>query len=218
MEGHCIWWQRGFPGDSDGKESACSVGNPGLIPGLGRSPEEGNGYPLQYSCLRESLDRGAWLPSMGLQRVRHNWATNSFTSAFPGGTSCKEPACEFIKKERITGPIPGSARSLQASMATYPRVFAWKLPWTEEPGRMQPRRLQTRSTAEAVQHRHTQRSLPQTVSDFTGNQSIFRAAASNCTSTSRIRVLLSTSSPMLCIFWLLIFISITRVNDISLLL
>ena len=50
----------GFPGGSDGKESACSVGDPGLIPGLGRSPGEGNGYPLQYSCLENFIDRGAW--------------------------------------------------------------------------------------------------------------------------------------------------------------
>ena len=41
----------GFPGGSDGKESACNAGDSGLIPGLGRSPGEGNGNPLQYSCL-----------------------------------------------------------------------------------------------------------------------------------------------------------------------
>ena len=50
----------GFPGGSDSKESACSVGDPGLIPELGRSPGEENGYPLQYSCLEKCLDRGAW--------------------------------------------------------------------------------------------------------------------------------------------------------------
>ena len=50
----------GFPGVSDGKESACNAGDPGLIPGLGRSPGEGNGYPIQYSCLENFIDRGAW--------------------------------------------------------------------------------------------------------------------------------------------------------------
>ena len=50
----------GFPGGSDNKESACSAGNPGLIPGLGRSPGEGNGNPLPYSCLENPMDRGAW--------------------------------------------------------------------------------------------------------------------------------------------------------------
>ena len=44
----------GFPGDSDAKESGCSAGDLGLIPGLGRSPGEGNDYPLQYSCLKYS--------------------------------------------------------------------------------------------------------------------------------------------------------------------
>ena len=47
-------------GSSDGKEAACNAGNLGLIPGLGRSPGEGNGNPLQYSCLENSMDRGAW--------------------------------------------------------------------------------------------------------------------------------------------------------------
>ena len=49
-----------FPGDSDGKESTCNAGYLDLIPGLGRSPEEGNGYALQYSCLQNSMDRGSW--------------------------------------------------------------------------------------------------------------------------------------------------------------
>ena len=50
----------GFPGGSDGKESTCNAGDPCLIPGLGRSPGEGNGNPLQYSCLGNPMDRGAW--------------------------------------------------------------------------------------------------------------------------------------------------------------
>ena len=49
-----------FRGGSDGKESACNAADPGLIPGLGRSPGERNSYPLQYSCLENSMDRGAW--------------------------------------------------------------------------------------------------------------------------------------------------------------
>ena len=49
-----------FPGGSDGKESACNAGDPGSIPGLGRSPGEGNGYLLQYSCLEKSIDREVW--------------------------------------------------------------------------------------------------------------------------------------------------------------
>ena len=49
-----------FPGDSDGKMSAYNAGDPGSIPGLGRSPGEGNGNPLQYSCLENLMEGGAW--------------------------------------------------------------------------------------------------------------------------------------------------------------
>ena len=55
----------GFPGGSDSKESACNAGDLGLIPGLGRSPEEGNDNPLQYSCLENPMDRGAWWATVG---------------------------------------------------------------------------------------------------------------------------------------------------------
>ena len=51
---------RDFPGGSDGKESSCNVEDLGLIPGLGRSPRDGNGNPLQYSGLENSMDRGVW--------------------------------------------------------------------------------------------------------------------------------------------------------------
>ena len=63
----------GFPGGSDGKESACNARDPGSIPGAGRSPGGGHGHPLQDSCLENLTDRGAWWATvMGLQRVRHN--------------------------------------------------------------------------------------------------------------------------------------------------
>ena len=63
----------GFPDGSDGKESACSVGDLGLIPGSERPPGEGNGSPLQYSCLENSMDRGAWWATVhqGSQKVGH---------------------------------------------------------------------------------------------------------------------------------------------------
>ena len=50
----------GFPGGLDGKESTCNSGDPVSIPESGRSPGEENGYPLQYSCLENSMNRGAW--------------------------------------------------------------------------------------------------------------------------------------------------------------
>ena len=53
-----------FPGESDGKASAYNVGDLGSIPGLGRSPGEGNGNPLQYSCLENLMDGGAWLATL----------------------------------------------------------------------------------------------------------------------------------------------------------
>ena len=62
-----------FPGGSDGKESACNVGDMGLIPGSGRSPGEGNGNPLQYSCLENPwTEEPDGLQSMGSQRVGHD--------------------------------------------------------------------------------------------------------------------------------------------------
>ena len=68
-----------FPSGSDGKESACNVGEPGSIPGSGRSPGEGNGYPLQYSCLGNLTDRGAWQATVHRFTERQNWATNTHT-------------------------------------------------------------------------------------------------------------------------------------------
>ena len=78
---------------SDSKESACNVGDLGLIPGLGRSPGEGNGNPLQYSCLENSMDRGtARLQSMGLQsRLR----LSDYTFTFH--IKCKSHACLYLE-------------------------------------------------------------------------------------------------------------------------
>ena len=68
------------PGGSDIKECACNVGGPDSIPGSERSPGEGNGSPLQYSCLENSMDRGVWwATSMGLQRVGQDKRVNTLT-------------------------------------------------------------------------------------------------------------------------------------------
>ena len=61
----------GFPGGSDGKESACNVGYLGSIPELGRSPGGGHGSPLQYSCLEKPMDKGAWWAAV--HRVSQSW-------------------------------------------------------------------------------------------------------------------------------------------------
>ena len=63
------WWLRG-------KESTCNAGDASLIPGSERSPGEGNGNPLQYTCLGNPMDRGVWQATVhGVARVRHKFAT-----------------------------------------------------------------------------------------------------------------------------------------------
>ena len=86
-----------FPGGSDSKESACSAGDLGLIPGLGRSPGVGNGNPLQYSYLgnpmrKSQTEESGGLQSMGSQSVRHNRVSNAL--ALAGRFLTTEPAWE----------------------------------------------------------------------------------------------------------------------------
>ena len=103
-----IYLYLGFPGSSVGKESACNAGDQGLIPGLGRSPGEGNGYPLQYSCLENSMDRGAW--KAAVHGVAEGWTRLSdFTFTF-------------------------HFHALEKEMATHSSVLAWRIPGTGEPG------------------------------------------------------------------------------------
>ena len=87
----------GFPGGSDGKESACNAGDPGLIPGSGRSPGEVNGNPLEYSCLENPMDRGGWraivhgvsqsqnLENSSAPLLLHTHLLAQATATFPGG-------------------------------------------------------------------------------------------------------------------------------------
>ena len=70
----------GFPGGSEVKASACNVGDLGLIPGSGRSPGEGNGNPLQYSCLENPTDGGAWWATVhGVVKSRTQLSDFTFT-------------------------------------------------------------------------------------------------------------------------------------------
>ena len=76
-----LHWSPALPGGSDGKASAYNAGDPGLIPGSRRSSGEGNGNPLQYSCLENPwTEEIGWLLSLGSQRVGQNWATSLSTS------------------------------------------------------------------------------------------------------------------------------------------
>ena len=115
---------RDFPGGSDGKASAYNVGDPGSIPGLESSSGEGNGNPLQYSCLENPMDREVWLQSMGLQSQTWRsdfthftnmliWATYTIlnflvaTLGFPDNSVGKESTCNAGD----LGSIPGLGRS-----------------------------------------------------------------------------------------------------------
>ena len=76
----CCWGRASFPGGSVGKESACNVGDPGSCSGWGRSPGEGISNPLQYSCLENSMDRGAWLSyNPWDHELSDTWVTSTLT-------------------------------------------------------------------------------------------------------------------------------------------
>ena len=84
-----------FPGGSDGKESAWNAGDLGTIPGSGTSPGAENGYPIQYSCLENSMkEEPGGLQSMGLQKVRQDQGTNNFN---PSRVKCPENC--MVKKQ-----------------------------------------------------------------------------------------------------------------------
>ena len=89
-----IW---GFPRSSVGKESSCSAGDPGSIPGSGRSPGEENGNPLQYSCLDNPVDRGAWRATAhGVTRVGQDLVTKSPPLPLHG---CIHPPQRFWRRK-----------------------------------------------------------------------------------------------------------------------
>ena len=98
----------GFPGGSDGKESACNAGDLSSIPGSGRSPEEETGYPLQYSCLENPMDGGAW------------WATVHSVA------KSRTQLSDFT--------FPFHFHALEKEMATLSSVLALRIPGTGEPG------------------------------------------------------------------------------------
>ena len=89
-------WSEDFPSSSKGKESACNEGDLGSIPGLGRSPGEGHGNRLQYSCLENSMDRGAWWATghrVTKSRTRLKWLTHRTIreGAVEGAVACLSP-------------------------------------------------------------------------------------------------------------------------------
>ena len=98
----------GLPGGSDGKESACNAEDPGSIPGSERSPGQGNGNPLQYSCLENPMDRGAWWTAVyGIAKSQTQLSDFTFTFHF---------------------------HALEQEMATHFSILAWRIPEMGEPG------------------------------------------------------------------------------------
>ena len=100
--------QQSFPGGSDGKESACNEGDLGSIPESGRSPEEGHGNWLQYSCLEDSMDRRAW------QAIVHGIRKSN-----------------AIKYTRLLVKLLSATADWAESAVTDPRSFLWKSFWNK---------------------------------------------------------------------------------------
>ena len=123
----------GSPGGSDGKETACNAGDPGSIPGSGRSPGEENGYPLQESCLENPMDRGA----DGLQSRGHKEsdATEQLTLSFSfyavlrGSNECdQEPlptawSASLAWAQTLTTPCTEWKPCL-LEQSTHPQIFS----------------------------------------------------------------------------------------------
>ena len=97
----------GFPCGLDGKESSCSARDLCLIPGLGRSPGEGKGYPLQYSGLKNSMDCNRVAKSLTQVSNFHFHPLQYSFLGFPGGSDVRESDCNAVD----LGSIPGLGRS-----------------------------------------------------------------------------------------------------------
>ena len=107
----------GFPGDSVGKESTCSEGGLGSIPGLGRYPGERKGHPLQYSVLEKSTDT--------VHGVAKSW------------TQLSDFHFHWQETQETWFRSLGWKDPLEKEMATHSSILAWKIPWTKEPGGLQ---------------------------------------------------------------------------------
>ena len=109
------WVFKSFPGGSDGKVSACNAGDPGSIPGLGRSPGKGNGNPRQYSCQENPMDRGSWQATdHGVSRVRHGLGHKPSAAAAAKPLQSCPTLCDPRDGSPPGSPVPGilQARTL----------------------------------------------------------------------------------------------------------
>ena len=117
-----------FPGGSESRESACNVGDPGSIPGLGRSPGEGNGNLLQYSCLANSMDRGTWWATvLGITRSQKGLSNITFTFHFHALENKWQPTPVFLPGEsQGWGSLVGCHLCGRTESDTSERVhFVW---------------------------------------------------------------------------------------------
>ena len=111
----------GFPGGSEGTASACTAGDLGLIPGLGRSPGEGNGIPLQYSCLENPKNRGAWWATVhGVAKSRTR--LSDFTFTFKLLSLLKALLLLFFIYIVVLGSQKKNERNIQSFHVPLPRL------------------------------------------------------------------------------------------------
>ena len=116
------------------KESSCNTVDLGSVPGSGKIPGEGNGNPLQYSCLGNPMDKRVWKAIVhGVSRVRHN-------------SEGKASTCNMEAQVRSLG----FEDPLEKEIATHSSILAWKIPWTEEPGELQSMGCKELDTTEAT--------------------------------------------------------------------
>ena len=106
--------QRGFPDSSDGKESACNAGDPGSIPGSGRSSGEGNGNPLQCPCLENPTERGAWQTTVHGVAKSQTWLSNFTYSQREnmdiGFTTARTEFCQQTNEKETDSPLQSPKR------------------------------------------------------------------------------------------------------------
>ena len=131
----------GFPSGSDGKESACNAADMGSIPGLGRSPGEGHGYPLQYSWASLVAQLVKNPPAMQETRVRSLGWEGPLEKGM--ATLSSILAWRIPWAEKPDGPQSlGLKDPLEEGMAIHSSILAWRIPWTEEPWVLQSMRSQ----------------------------------------------------------------------------
>ena len=133
----------GSSGGPDGKDSSCNAGDPGLIHGLRRSPGEVNGYSLQYSCLENSMDRGAlWATVHG---VAKSWTR---LSKCTHTQRCFQKALKHLMNTFLVVQTVKNLSAMQETqvwsmswedplekwMVAHSSILAWRILWTEEPG------------------------------------------------------------------------------------